>query len=232
MVSKVRKGGASGDTLPAAGKRVTAPVYNGAVASSVPAPELRTAVPCKGQSLAGALYSRIDSLHYAVSSLTDTLTRMGVYSAPPAAEDKNKEGAGQHENILRILNEDLNYATTRAGQLLIASIYDREDPTDDEEGEDADKQPSGPILRTAYGRSIYNDCEALIERLLIIQRNANDVGASFVGEGPESISRGSRVTDSVHACVSNLADHVEDTIGVLHRINADLAANILGETEQ
>jgi len=213
-----------------AGRRVTAPIYNGTQTSAHVASAASTSVlPVSGVSLAAQIYSRADSLRYATSELSETLQRLGLYEpAPSKGEDL---ASAAHDNVLRVINEELNGAMRFANNVLFSSVHG-----DDEEeiGEDCDteKETQGAIHKTQFGRSIYGDAQAAISRLLSIQSLANRVNLSLVGvEGPADC-RAAQVNDSVHGCLCNLADHIDDTVTTLHRVNADLMTNLLGVNGQ
>lgn len=216
----VRSGGS-------AGKRVTAPVYNGVQASAVVEAGAASSV-CVGMSVAQQIYGRIDSLNSARSQLADTLMALGLYEPSPAkAEDL---AANQHHNVLRIINEELNGALRHTNQLVYEAVNGDDERDAVGEDEDTAKEPTGPIMKTQYGRSVYHDSQTAILRLLSIQSQANRLNASMIGvEGPAD-RREAEVTDSVHACLCNLVDHIDDTISTLHRVNADLSTNLLGAT--
>jgi hypothetical protein len=231
MASKERGGVVDNSSKSAkaggAGKRVTAPVYNGTQTSAHVASAATSAGSpvAGGLSLAAQLYSRADSLRYATSTLADTLQRLGLYEPAPAkGEDL---AAGAHDNVLRVINEDLNNAMRFANNVLFESVHgsDEEDIGEDCEQE---KEVQGAIHKTQFGRSVYGDAQAAIARLLSIQSMANRINLSLVGvEGPVDC-RASHVVDSVHNCLCNLADHIDDTVTTLHRVNSDLSINLLG----
>lgn len=210
-----------------AGKRVTAPVYNGTQTSAHVASAASSAGSpvAGGLSLAAQLYSRADSLRYATSTLADTLQRLGLYEPAPAKGEDLVSGS--HDNVLRVLNEDLNSAMRFANNVLFESVHgsDEEDIGEDCEEE---KEVQGAIHKTQFGRSVYGDAQTAIARLLSIQSMANRINLSLVGvEGPADC-RASQVVDSVHNCLCNLVDHIDDTVTTLHRVNSDLSINLLG----
>lgn len=225
VAAKSAKGGS-------AGKRVTAPVYSGAQTSAQVASTASSAGSpvCGGLSMAQQLYSRIESLSYARAQLAETLMALGLYEPAPAkAEDLASQ---PHNNVLRILNEELNGALRHANNLVYEAVHGNDETDEMGEDEDAAKEPTGPIMKTSYGRSIYHDSQTAILRLLSIQSQANRLNASMIGsEGPAD-RRESEITDSVHACLCNLADHIDDTTTTLHRVNADLSTNLLGAVAQ
>lgn len=212
-----------------AGNRVTAPVYNGTQTSAHVASAAAGNSQVAGVSLAAQIYSRADSLRYATSELSETLQRLGLYEPAPSKGEDLANAA--HDNVLRVINEELNGAMRFANNVLFSSVHG-----DDEEeiGEDCDteKETQGAIHKTQFGRSIYGDAQAAISRLLSIQSLANRVNLSLVGvEGPADC-RAAQVNDSVHGCLCNLADHIDDTVTTLHRVNADLMTNLLGVNGQ
>lgn len=231
MASKERAGAVDNTAKSAksggsAGKRITAPAYAGTQTS---ASLVERATPISGLSLAAQIYSRADSLRFATSELSATLQRLGLYEpAPSKGEDL---ASASHDNVLRVINEELNGAMRFANDVLFSSVHG-----DDEEeiGEDCDgeKEAQGAIHKTQFGRSVYGDSQVAIQRLLSIQNLANRVNLSLVGvEGPADC-RAAQVNDSVHGCLCNLADHIDDTVTTLHRVNADLSTNLLGATGQ
>ncbi|QZE57283.1 hypothetical protein MPK71_gp074 [Erwinia phage pEa_SNUABM_1] len=230
MASKERGGVVDNSSKSAkaggAGKRVTAPVYNGAQTSAHVASAASTASPVAGVSLAAQLYSRADSLRYATSTLADTLQRLGLYEPAPAKGEDLASGA--HDNVLRVINEDLNSAMRFANNVVYSSVYGDGEEEDCGKDCDAEKEVQGAIHKTQFGRSVYGDAQSAIVRLLSIQSMANRINLSLVGvEGPADC-RASQVVDSVHNCLCNLADHIDDTVTTLHRVNSDLTINLLG----
>ena len=233
MASKERGGAVDNSAKSAkgssAGKRVTAPVYNGAQTSAqVAANASSSGSPAiSGLSMAQQLYSRIESLNYARGQLADTLTALGLYEPAPAkAEDLARE---PHSNVLRIINEELNESISFSNRLLYEAVYGNENVEEAaDEDENKSVEPTGPVMKTQYGRTVYYDAQTAILRLLSIQYKANRLGASMVGGDVPEDRRQSDITDSVHACLYNLADHIDDTVAALHRVNADLSTNLLG----
>lgn len=213
-----------------AGKRITAPAYAGAQTSS---PAIQAAesggIVANGATMAQQILSRADSLGYATRTLAETLQALGMYEPQPAkGEDL---AAAPHHNVLRVINEEVKDAIKFANNVLYEAVIgdDEEETADADEGE---KEPSGPILKTNYGRNVYHDSQTLIQRLLSLQYLANRLNLSLVGiEGPAD-TRESQVTVSVHACLCNLADHIDDTTATLHRVNSDLTINLLGAIEK
>lgn len=234
MASKERGGAVDNSTKSAksggAGKRITAPAYAGTQTSaSAVVGASSGGVVSNGTTMAQQIFSSADSLGYATRTLAETLQALGLYEPQPAkAEDL---AAAPHHNVLRVINEEVKDAIKFANNVLYEAVMgnDEEEVSDADEGA---KEPSGPILKTSYGRNVYHDSQTLIQRLLSLQYLANRLNLSLVGvEGPAD-TRESQVTDSVHACLCNLADHIDDTVSTLHRVNADLTINLLGAIEK
>ncbi len=214
------------------GGRVTAPVYNGAQPSAAVAISAAAAgekAICQ-QSLAAQIYGRVDGLHYAVTDLVTTLERLGLYETMTAPGEAGVQAA--HENVLRLISEELSRAVGRANGVLFQAVYSDTDLDEDEEcaEDEGQKKPEGAIFSTSYGRNVYKECQVTILRLLSIQSMASRLNASLTGANDVAGAvREQNVTDSVHACVDNLLAHMADTTDILHRTTADILNFLLGD---
>lgn len=214
-----------------AGKRITAPAYAGAQTSSpVAQAPASGGIVANGSTMAQQIYSRVDSLSYATRTLAETLQALGLYEPQPAkGEDL---AAAPHHNVLRVINEEVKDAIKFANNVLYEAVMGNDEEEEPDSADEGAKDPSGPILKTNYGRNVYHDSQTVIQRLLSLQYLANRLNLSMIGiEGPAD-TRAAQVTESVHACLCNLADHIDDTTATLHRVNSDLTINLLGAIEK
>lgn len=210
---------------PARQRKVTAPVYAGAASSAKSAETNESLESYSKLSITGMILTKNNSLSYALSDLEGTLARLGVVEIPPCGGENKVAEA--NENALSAINGSVANVTKRGKDMLFDAIYG--DSGCDECGdEEADIMPDGAIFSTNYGRNIFNDCKYTVQRLLSIQSMARRIRISFLGEEPAPDNRVEQVTDSVHACLHNLIEHINDTTILVTSVNDDLCSNLLG----
>lgn len=177
-------------------------------------------------SMATRIRSRCESLTYAMEELFSTVVRLGIYE--PAPKKSAESGAAQPhtENVLSVINTELNDILSNTLGFLHVSVY-ADSPCD--EGEDAiAPNPEGSVMDTAYGRTVYDDCQNAIDKLYNIQALSSRLSASFVGAGYAKTDRERYVSSNVYECLCSLNEHIDDTVEALHTTNSALVNNLLG----
>ena len=177
-------------------------------------------------SMASRVRSRCESLTHAMEELYSTVVCLGIYE--PAPKKTAESGAAQPhtENVLSVINTELKDILSNTLGFLHASVY-ADNPCD--EGEDSiAPNPEGAIMDTAYGRTVYDDCQNAIDKLHNIQSLASRLSASFVGAGRAMTDRERYVSSNVYECLCNMNEHIDDTVEALHTANTNLTNNLLG----